>query len=143
MGVLGTTRMDPEQLEQELHWIDGHTAGRPYALDLALPNKMEKARPMAERARVIPQEHIRFVDELLASAGIPPLPAHEQAELDRQQMGYRLTAQGGMERSPMSLQTDEMTFCCSRLGQHWPSLLSAGHPHLFAARSAAAPRPAR
>jgi hypothetical protein len=29
MGVLGTTRLDPDTLEQELRWIDGHTNGRP------------------------------------------------------------------------------------------------------------------
>ncbi|MEA2801973.1 MAG: hypothetical protein QOE49_2068, partial [Rhodospirillaceae bacterium] len=81
MGVLGTTRLDPEQLEQELRWIDDHTDGRPYGLDLALPNKMEKARPMAERASALPEEHIRFVERLLEKADIPPLPAHEREAL--------------------------------------------------------------
>ena len=92
MGVLGTTRLDPEQLEQELRWIDGHTGGRPYGLDLALPNKMEKVRPMADRDLVLPAEHIAFVDKLLADAGIPPLPADEQQKLDDQSPGFRLTA---------------------------------------------------
>jgi NAD(P)H-dependent flavin oxidoreductase YrpB (nitropropane dioxygenase family) len=46
MGVLGTTRLSPEQLEEELRWIDSHTNGRPYALDLALPNKLDPVRPM-------------------------------------------------------------------------------------------------
>jgi NAD(P)H-dependent flavin oxidoreductase YrpB (nitropropane dioxygenase family) len=116
MGVLGTTRLDPEQLEQELRWIDGHTDGRPYGLDLALPNKMEKVQPMAERERVLPAEHIRFVDELLARAGIPSLPQHERDALKRQSMGYRLTAQGGMELIEVALRHPQIKLVVSALG---------------------------
>jgi len=116
MGVLGTTRLDPEQLEQELRWIDDHTNGRPYGLDLALPNKMEKVQPMTERERVLPAEHIRFVDDLLTRAGIPPLPPHEQDELQRQSMGYRLTAQGGMELIDVALRHPQIKLVVSALG---------------------------
>ena len=116
MGVLGTTRLDPEQLEQELRWIDGHTHGRPYGLDLALPNKMEKARPMAERATALPEEHIRFVDRLLEKANIPPLPAHERAALYKETPGFRLTAEGGMELIDVALRHPQIKLVVSALG---------------------------
>jgi NAD(P)H-dependent flavin oxidoreductase YrpB (nitropropane dioxygenase family) len=116
MGVLGTTRLDPEQLEQELRWIDDHTDGRPYGLDLALPNKMEKARPMAERATALPEEHIRFVDRLLEKANIPPLPAHERAALYKETPGFRLTAEGGMELIEVALRHPQIKLVVSALG---------------------------
>jgi len=116
MGVLGTTRLDPEQLEQELRWIDDHTDGRPYGLDLALPNKMEKARPMAERATALPEEHIRFVDRLLEKANIPPLPAHERAALYKETPGFRLTAEGGRELIDVALRHPKVKLVVSALG---------------------------
>jgi hypothetical protein len=64
MGVLGSTRLSPEQLEEELRWIDNHTNGRPYALDLALPNKLDPVRPMKDRAMVPPRELVEFVERL-------------------------------------------------------------------------------
>ena len=32
--------MSPEQLEQELKWIDDHIDGKPYGADVLIPNKM-------------------------------------------------------------------------------------------------------
>lgn len=116
MGVLGTTRLDPEQLEQELRWIDDHTGGHPYGLDLALPNKLDKVHPMSDRDRVIPAEHIRFVDDLLANAGIPPLPLHEKEALKHQRIGHRLTAHGGMELIEVALRHPQVTLVVSALG---------------------------
>src|SRR5258708_1207342 len=116
MRVRGTTRLDPEQVEQELRWIDDHTEGRPYGLDLALPNKMEKVHPMSERDRVIPPEHRHFVDDLLAKAGIPPLPTHEKEALQQQRMGHRLTAHGGMELIEVALRHLQVKLVVSALG---------------------------
>ena len=39
-GVLGAVGMSPEQLEQELKWIDDHIDGKPYGVDVLIPNKM-------------------------------------------------------------------------------------------------------
>ena len=38
MGVLGAVGMTPEILEQELNWIDQNVDGKPYGLDLLVPN---------------------------------------------------------------------------------------------------------
>ena len=38
-GVLGAVGMTPEQLEEELKWIDDHIDGLPYGVDVLIPNK--------------------------------------------------------------------------------------------------------
>ncbi len=38
-GVLGAANMTPEQLEAELTWIDKNINGKPYGVDLIVPNK--------------------------------------------------------------------------------------------------------
>ncbi len=40
-GVLGGTAFTPEQLDQELSWIDDQVGGKPYGLDLIVPAKFE------------------------------------------------------------------------------------------------------
>src|SRR5271154_4691578 len=39
VGVLGATRFTPRQLETELSWIDDHIGGRPYGVDVLIPQK--------------------------------------------------------------------------------------------------------
>src|SRR5260370_34624878 len=38
-GVLGAVAHTPEQLEIDLAWIEEHSGGRPYGVDLLLPQK--------------------------------------------------------------------------------------------------------
>lgn len=116
MGVLGTTRVTPEQLEMELKWIDDHTDGRPYALDLALPQKMDEVHTLEERATALPKEHVAFVDRIMAEAGIPELPEDERRQLAEYASGYRLTAQGGMELIEVALRHPQVKFVISALG---------------------------
>jgi len=116
VGVLGTTRMSPEQLEAELKWIDDHTKGRPYALDLALPNKLDAVRPMRDREIALPKEHIDFVERILADAGIPPLPDDEHREFMESSPGYTLTSQGGMELIEVALKHPQIKLVVSALG---------------------------
>ena len=40
-GVLGATAFTPEQLDQELSWIDDHVHGKPYGVDIIVPAKFE------------------------------------------------------------------------------------------------------
>ena len=39
-GVLGSVKHTPESLEIELNWIDEHVDGKPYGVDLLIPNKI-------------------------------------------------------------------------------------------------------
>ena len=67
-GVLGAVGMSPEQLEQELKWIDDHIDGKPYGVDVLIPNKMvdqsEKFDPEKLKG-MIPQEYADFRADVL------------------------------------------------------------------------------
>ena len=39
-GVLGGTAFTPQQLDQELSWIDDQVHGRPYGVDIIVPPEM-------------------------------------------------------------------------------------------------------
>ncbi len=73
-GVLGVTAFTPEQLEVELKWIDEHIEGRPYGVDVLIPEnvgiKEEKGVTLGSLAKRIPQSHKDFVRELLARHGV-------------------------------------------------------------------------
>jgi NAD(P)H-dependent flavin oxidoreductase YrpB (nitropropane dioxygenase family) len=76
-GVLGATSLTPEQLEIELRWIDDAVAGKPYGVDVLVPEKlagMKKGDRFSAAAlnELIPEEHRRFLDSLLAEYGIDP-----------------------------------------------------------------------
>src|SRR5438477_28876 len=40
MGVLGAVAFSPAQLEVELSWLDEHVGGRPYGVDVLLPQRV-------------------------------------------------------------------------------------------------------
>ena len=42
-GVLGATAHSPETIEQELKWIDDHVDGKPYGLDVLIPENISTA----------------------------------------------------------------------------------------------------
>lgn len=72
-GVLGASSHTPDQLEQELSWIDDHVGGKPYGADIIVPAKFEgkgekvTAGQLAER---IPESYRSFISELLAQHDI-------------------------------------------------------------------------
>jgi Nitronate monooxygenase len=97
-------------------WIDNHTHGRPYALDLALPNKLDPVRPMKECDIVLPRGHVDFVDRILNDAGISPLPPHEHEKFEASSPGYTLTSQGGRELIDVALKHPQIKLVVSALG---------------------------
>ncbi|QJB69682.1 NAD(P)H-dependent flavin oxidoreductase [Parasphingorhabdus halotolerans] len=73
MGVFGGVNCTPETLEEELSWIDDHVGGKPYGLDIIVPNKVEgRGEPFDEEAMLarIPAEHIAFTEELMKRHGV-------------------------------------------------------------------------
>jgi len=73
-GVLGAVGMSPDILEQELKWIDEHIDGKPYGVDVLIPNKMvgkdEKFDP-EKLVGMIPQEYADFRADILENHDIP------------------------------------------------------------------------
>lgn len=85
-GVLGATAFNPDQLEVELAWIDAHVDGKPYGIDVLIPEnlsvKHEKdltSRKLAER---IPETHKSFVKDLLARHDVAEAGTHARAQGD-------------------------------------------------------------
>ena len=72
-GVLGAVGMSPEQLEQELKWIDDHIDGMPYGVDVLIPNKMvdQSEKFDADKLKaMIPQEYADFRADVLENHDI-------------------------------------------------------------------------
>jgi NAD(P)H-dependent flavin oxidoreductase YrpB (nitropropane dioxygenase family) len=76
-GVLGGTAFTPEQLDQELTWIDEQVGNKPYGLDLIVPAKFEgkgEKVSSADLAARIPDEVRSYVHDLLAKHDIESDP---------------------------------------------------------------------
>jgi NAD(P)H-dependent flavin oxidoreductase YrpB (nitropropane dioxygenase family) len=78
LGVLGIAGHSPRALSMELDWIEKEVGDKPYGVDLLLPAKFVGSDrggfDAAELDKRIPEEHRRFVDDLLVQHGVPPLP---------------------------------------------------------------------
>ncbi|BBZ79437.1 monooxygenase [Mycolicibacterium anyangense] len=72
-GVLGGTAFRPDQLDQELTWIDEQVKGRPYGVDIIVPAKFEgKGEKLStgQLADRIPEDYRSFIADLLTAHGI-------------------------------------------------------------------------
>src|SRR5688500_9056620 len=73
-GGLGATRFRPEQLEEELAWIDAHVDGAPYGVDVLVPEVIDPRvaglRDNRARAAAIQPEHREFAAGILGEYGI-------------------------------------------------------------------------
>ncbi len=76
MGVLGALAFTPEQLAIELSWIDEHVDGKPYGVDVVMPASYVGA-DLSALEQMIPEEHRRFVEEVLDRYQVPTLPEGE------------------------------------------------------------------
>ena len=80
IGVLGAVGFTPEQLKEELDWIDEHIGDKPYGVDIVIPQKYEGMGDMSPEELekqlwdMVPQEHMDFAQKLLADAGVPKWP---------------------------------------------------------------------
>lgn len=75
-GVLGASTSTPEQFATELDWLDEHTDGRPYGVDVLIPvgyDARAEATP-GELEALIPAEHRAFQDRILPSTACPSCP---------------------------------------------------------------------
>ena len=94
-GVLGATRFSPEQLEQELAWIDSHVDGAPYGVDVLVPEvidpRVSELSDNKSRAAAIDPAYQGFVNSVLGQYGIAP-----EAEMPilRERMG--ITPENGL-----------------------------------------------
>jgi NAD(P)H-dependent flavin oxidoreductase YrpB (nitropropane dioxygenase family) len=141
-GVLGATTLTPEQLEIELRWIDEAVGGRPYGVDVLVPEKltgMEKGAHFdgAALADLIPEEHRRFLDALLEEYGIDPSgPGSDDTETDavhvemsnasREGLAAGLTGEGAVRLIEVAL-THPIRLVANALGAPPAEMIKAAH----------------
>ena len=90
VGVLGAVGMSPEILEQELNWIDERIDGKPYGVDVLIPNKMlGKGEEFNAQKLVdmIPQEYRDFRTDVLKNHDIDA-PELRESEGDISASGF-------------------------------------------------------
>jgi NAD(P)H-dependent flavin oxidoreductase YrpB (nitropropane dioxygenase family) len=91
LGVLGAIAYTPDELERELAWIDAHSDGKPYGVDVVMPAKYvgkEAGRLDAAALRAqVPAQHRKWLEELLVRHGVPEAP-HDSEEPFRELLGW-------------------------------------------------------
>src|SRR5215475_5302142 len=82
LGVLAASGYRPDELDAQLTWIEEQTGGRPYGVDL-----------------LIPDEHLAFVRGLLDRYGVPdrPAPPARPASGDRAEEFWASVSPAGAE----------------------------------------------
>lgn len=123
-GVLGAVSFTPEQLEQELAWIDDHVDGKPYGVDVLIPEvqAVEKQVTADEIVAMIPSQYRDFTRQILRDAGVPDDAARPL---------------GGSQRPNTSLGQEllEVSFrhpvrlIANALGTAPPEMIAAGKRH--------------
>src|ERR671934_328998 len=76
-GVLAASAYTPEELDAQLTWIEEQVQGKPYGVDLLVPEKFAAGDPndlIASLRAQIPAQHFAFVRDLLERYDIPPAP---------------------------------------------------------------------
>jgi NAD(P)H-dependent flavin oxidoreductase YrpB (nitropropane dioxygenase family) len=130
-GVLGATTLTPDQLEIELRWIDEAVAGKPYGVDVLVPEKlagMEKGQGFSPAAlnELIPEEHRRFLDSLLVEYGIDPAPAGSDSGGDTEGIAAGLTGAGAQRLIEVAL-THPIRLVANALGAPPDEMIKAAH----------------
>jgi NAD(P)H-dependent flavin oxidoreductase YrpB (nitropropane dioxygenase family) len=72
-GVLGGSSFTPDQLELELQWLDRHLDGKPYGVDILVPENLPAGiagLSQADLLAQIPDRHRQFTVELLHKHGV-------------------------------------------------------------------------
>ncbi|MFD9817010.1 NAD(P)H-dependent flavin oxidoreductase [Streptomyces sp. NPDC059080] len=139
-GVLGAVRYTaPDELARDLDWLEAHTEGLPYGLDVVMPARKVEGVTEAEVEAMIPEGHRRYAARILAEHDVPPLPEGEAS-------GWRIT--GWMEevaRGQLDVAFDyPIKLLANALGSPPPDVVARAHDHgIRVAALAGSPRHAR
>jgi NAD(P)H-dependent flavin oxidoreductase YrpB (nitropropane dioxygenase family) len=91
IGVLGAAGFTPEQLEQELNWIQDKVGDKPFGIDVIMP-KSYVGDDVPDLQAMIPEEHKAWVAGVLRKYDIPELPEgfHDQDDhhVSGEQIGW-------------------------------------------------------
>ncbi len=130
-GVLGALAYSPERLEIELNWIDEHCDGKPYGVDIVMPqNYVGKGESsdftsFGNLHDMIPQAHTDFVEDLLRKYDIPPLPSElEGEEVPAAGLNVDAFAPGHVE---LSIAHPNVKMLVNALGPPPPEVIAKAH----------------
>ena len=127
-GVLGGSTYSPDRFASELDWIDEHTDGQPYGVDVIVPStyNAEAEASQEELQRLIPQQHRAFVDDLLAEYDVPQLEPEERDRLRRELTAGRggMTPQGAISLVRTASYHERVRLVVSALGILPPAVIS-------------------
>ena len=131
-GVLGALAFGPEQLEIELDWIDEHIGDKPYGVDLVMPAvAVESGEPDRELGikkveELIPEEHWKFVEQILADHDVAPLPP----DFDATPIAAGLEVGSRFPRQvEIALAHDKVKMLVNALGPPPDYAIEAAHQH--------------
>ncbi|MEU6084521.1 nitronate monooxygenase family protein [Streptomyces sp. NPDC047108] len=124
-GVLGAVRYGaPGDLARDLDWMQDHTDGRPYGLDVVMPARKVEGVTEADVEAMIPEGHRAYVQDLLTKHGVPELA-------DGETSGWRIT--GWMEqvaRSQLDVAFDyPIRLLANALGSPPDDVIARAHDH--------------
>lgn len=127
-GVLGATRFTPEQLEEELAWIDEHIDGAPYGVDVLVPETIDPRvadfHDNAERAAAISDAHRTFTSGLLGQYGVDVPPA----EVVRYEGRAGITPENGYAQMDVAFR-HPIKLIANALGIAPPRMIEEGRKH--------------
>lgn len=127
-GVLGASTYSPEQLEIELDWLDRHTGGSGYGVDIIIPAAYDRdAEAAPERIEdLIPRDHRKFLDGILAEAGVPPLDEEDRSRLRSELAAGRgaMTPEGARRLLAIALAHPQVRMVVSALGTPPPDVVA-------------------
>jgi NAD(P)H-dependent flavin oxidoreductase YrpB (nitropropane dioxygenase family) len=131
LGVLAASAYTPDELDAQLTWIDEQTGGRPYGVDLLVPEKLAAGDPddlIASLRAQIPGQHLAFVQDLLARYGIPVSPAAPaaQAAPGTDDIAARLNPAGAAALLDVAF-AHRISLVANALGSPPPGLVTRGH----------------
>nr|WP_228126696.1 nitronate monooxygenase [Candidatus Viadribacter manganicus] len=130
MGVLGVAAYSTERLKQELDWIEAHVGGKPYGVDLIVPNAYEgKGGASASVDALVdglPAKHKDFATSILEKHGIK---SGELDEARKNAGGFaRNLADGGASSLEVAFQYP-IKLIANALGTPPPLMIEMGKQH--------------
>lgn len=128
-GVLGAVAHTPEQLEIDLDWIEANSGGRPYGVDLLLPQKYAGADEggldrEAVRA-LLPPQQTQFVDDILSRYDVPGLNDESRDDL-RRRADMSISPRGYEPLLDVAF-AHQIRLVASALGPPPPTLIERAH----------------
>ena len=129
-GVYGAASHTVDELDTELDWIDEHSGGQPYGVDVLLPARtadtgtLDPDQLRAELAKLIPEEHRKFVRQVLEENGIATRPIDAPFKYTGNLI---ITAAGTLPMIDIILGHQKCKFFVSALGTPRPDVIRRFH----------------